>query len=168
MANVNKRRGKYFEDKIAEDYRSILHLDKTQCYRSGSSGARTSIEYNGDISFSDPEKYPIVTECKYYKSMILDHFFPVCQSYIDKWIEQVLEEQSHYYNKFNKEPLTIIIAGKPYDKNYHVLLINYYNLHHSHKSSFIKLYSNVQKSYFILLNYSEIENLITEFLNFTN
>lgn len=122
--NTNKRRGKYFEDVIVKDYRKLFRLDKYQCYRAGSSGARTSIEYNGDVSFSNPEQYPLITECKYYRNLTLDHFFPGCCSFINKWLQQINNQKQHYIDRFNKIPLTIIVAGRPYDKHHHVIIEN--------------------------------------------
>ena len=159
MPNVNKRKGKYFEEKIAEDYRKFFKLDKTECYRSGSSGARTSIEYNGDISFSNPNKYRIITECKYYSDMILDHFFPVCHSYIDYWITQVEEEKSRYIQKYHEIPLSIIIAGRPYDKNYHVVIIND-NINLDPIKCKLTFYSKLHAREFILINYSDLSSIL--------
>ena len=119
--NRNKARGKYFENKIVKLYQDWLNLNQYECYRAGSSGARTTIEFNGDISFADPLKYSIVTECKYYSNVILDHFFPVCNSYIDEWLKQLNEEKDRYIAQFNKVPLAVLIVGKPRNKNTYVI-----------------------------------------------
>ena len=122
MANPNKRKGRYFEEKIANDYRTLFKLDKIDCYRSGSSGARTTVEYNGDITFSNPERYNLITECKFYKDLRLEHIFPICNSYIDTWLEQSKSQYVRYLRYFNKEPLSLIIAGKPFNKNNHFVI----------------------------------------------
>ena len=121
----NKQRGKFFEEKIAKTYRDIFNLSKHECYRAGSSGARTTIEYNGDITFSDPIKYPIITECKYRKNLDINDIFPICNNEVNKWIEQALSQQGLYKKMFKKDPLTLIICGKPYMSNPWCILLYY-------------------------------------------
>lgn len=163
--NTNKRRGKYFEDVIVKDYRRIFRLDKYQCYRSGSSGARTTIEYNGDVSFNEPDKYPLITECKYYKNMTLDNFFPGCCSYINNWLQQINNQKHHYINNFNKVPLTIIVAGRPYDKHHHIVIENddiecedldvVAGIH-----QYMIFYSSKMKRNYIMIDYIYLERLL--------
>ena len=124
MPNINKQRGKYFEEKVVAAYRQLLNLQKHECYRASFSGARSSVELNGDISFSQPEKYPVITECKYYQNMSLENFFPICNSYIDEWLEQVQEEKHKYMSKFIVEPLVLIVTSKPYQKSPFMIIEN--------------------------------------------
>lgn len=160
MPNANKRKGKYFEDKIANDYREIFKLDKLECYRSSNSGARTSIEYNGDITFKEPLKYNLITECKFYSTLELTHIFPVCNSYIDEWISQLINEKKHYINNFNKDPLAIIIASKPYLKFHYVILLEDKIKDIIPKITF---YSNKHKKYFTMITYDNIELLFKKY-----
>ena len=122
--NKNKQHGKYFENKIAEQFRTALNLSKHECYRSSFSGARSTVEF-GDITFSDPVKYPFIIECKYYQSMKLDDFFPECKSYIKEWIKQLLQEKSRYIESFKKHPITLLVAGRPRLNDSYVLVEDY-------------------------------------------
>ena len=149
MSISNKARGKYLENKITNSYRKIFNLNEFECYRAGSSGARTSIEYNGDISFSNPNKYNLITECKYYSNLILNDFFPNCNSFIEKWLAQINIEKQHYIDKFNKIPLTIIIASKPHGK-YHLIVENIEYIPNEN-ISYIKFFStNQNRSYYLI------------------
>lgn len=163
MTNINKRKGKYFEDKITKDYQTLFNLSKIECYRSSNSGARTSIEYNGDITFSDPIKYNLITECKFYKDIILDHIFPICQSYIDEWLKQSEVEKNHYIQQFNKIPLSIIIAGKPFNRNNHYVIITNDNITLSNISNYLIFRSSKMNRNYTLINYSDITLLFNQF-----
>ena len=162
MPISNKQRGKYFENKITLDYQKLFKLDKTECYRAGSSGARTSIEYNGDISFSNPEKYPLITECKYYSKMTLDDFFPVCKSYIDKWLKQVYIEKDHYIKKYNKEPFVVIIAGRPYLNDHYVIILQENFKYLKDIRAILKFYSESQKKQYNLISYSDLLKILAQ------
>ena len=163
MTNINKRKGKYFEDKITKDYQTLFNLSKIECYRSSNSGARTSIEYNGDITFSDPIKYNLITECKFYKDIILDHIFPICQSYIDEWLKQSEVEKNHYIQQFNKIPLSIIIAGKPFNRNNHYVIITNDSITLSNISNYLIFRSSKMNRNYTLINYSDITLLFNQF-----
>ena len=164
MSNPNKRKGKYFEDKITKDYQILFNLNKIDCYRSSNSGARTSIEYNGDITFSDPIKYNLITECKFYKDLTLDHIFPICQSYIDNWLKQSEIEKEHYIKEFNKIPLSIIIASRPFNHNNHYVIITNNNFSlSSNISEYIIFKSSKMNRSYILINYSNITLLFEQF-----
>ena len=163
MTNSNKRKGKYFEDKITKDYQTLFNLSKIECYRSSNSGARTSIEYNGDITFSDPVKYNLITECKFYKDIILDHIFPISQSYIDEWLKQSEVEKNHYINQFNKIPLSIIIAGKPFNRNNHYVIITNDSITLSNISNYLIFRSSKMNRNYTLINYSDITLLFNQF-----
>lgn len=160
MPNVNKRKGKYFEDKIAEDYRKIFNLSKLECYRSSNSGARLSLEYTGDITFKDPLRYNLITECKYYKDFSLEHVFPICQSYIEDWINQVFEERQHYKKQFHKSALSLIIASRPYLKHHYVILVSSESELIENK---IRFYSKNHNQFFSLISYKDIIDLFKEF-----
>ena len=130
--NKNKQHGKYFENKVAEQLRIALNLSKHECYRASFSGARSTVEI-GDITFSDPVKYPFIVECKYYQSMKLDDFYPECRSYIKEWINQLHQEKDRYIKQFNNIPIALIVAGRPRLSNSYVLVDNYIDnllLHH--------------------------------------
>lgn len=166
--NTNKRRGKYFEDVIVKDYRKIFKLDKFQCYRAGSSGARTTIEYNGDVSFAEPDKYALITECKYYKTCDLDHFFPTCSAYIDKWLLQLDKEKNHYIEQFGLKirddmdgPLCILIVGKPYHKDHYLIIENedLYPIIENTFTSIIRFYSSKMRRHYIMISYYNLEVL---------
>lgn len=121
----NKQRGKFFEEKITTFYRKLFGLSKHQCFRAGSSGARTSIELTGDITFTDPEKYPIITECKYRKTFELYDFFPICNRDVEDWIEQSERQKKLYNSHFNNiNPLLLLIVGKPYLSSPWVVILN--------------------------------------------
>lgn len=121
----NKQRGKYFEEKITSYYRKIFELSNLQCFRSGSSGARTSIELTGDITFTDPITYPIITECKYRKDIDLTDFFPICNSEIDTWIEQSDRQYELLVANVKEiKPLKVLIVGKPYLSTPWVVILN--------------------------------------------
>ena len=168
MANKNRQRGKYYEDKIVKIFQKIFNLNKHQLYRASFSGARNTVELNGDLCFYDPEKYPLIIECKYYSNMILDHFFPACNSYVDKWLQQIQQEKRNYIQTFNKEPLTIIIAGKPYNSNHHnVIIENEVILEDLDEvwgiKEYIKFFSNKLSRHYILLDFLYIERLLEAF-----
>lgn len=164
MPNTNKIKGKYFEEKIAKDYRDILKLSKLDCYRSSNSGARESIEYTGDITFKDPLKYNLITECKYYSSLKLEHIYPICNSYIDEWINQVFKEREHYKSQFNKEPLSIIIASKPYLKDHYIIIVNDNDCFNQYDIiPKIVFYSKPNDRFFTLVSYSSIRLLFNSF-----
>lgn len=121
----NKQRGKYFEEKITSYYRKIFELSNLQCFRSGSSGARISIELTGDITFTDPKAYPIITECKYRKDIDLTDFFPICNSEIDTWIEQSDRQYELFVTNIKEiKPLKVLIVGKPYLSIPWVVILN--------------------------------------------
>ena len=121
----NKQRGKYFEEKITSYYRKIFELSNLQCFRSGSSGARISIELTGDITFTDPKAYPIITECKYRKDINLTDFFPICNSEIDTWIEQSDRQYELFVTNIKEiKPLKVLIVGKPYLSIPWVVILN--------------------------------------------
>ena len=161
MALTNKARGKYLENKITSSYREIFNLNEFECYRAGSSGARTSIEYNGDISFSNPKKYPRITECKYYSKMTLDDFFSTCNSYIEKWLAQINIEKEHYIKKFNIIPLTIITASKPHGK-IHIIIENIDYIP-DRTISHIKFKSEKQNRFYYIIDYNYIIELFKSF-----
>lgn len=170
MPNRNKQRGKYFENKVAETMRSVLNLDKHQCYRSSFSGARTTVEF-GDITFSEPEKYPIIVECKYYQEMRLDDFFPKCNSYIEKWVEQVIQEKQRYVDSFNKIPLVVIIAGRPHLQDSYVLIENNLNELHldlnainEHFDKYIRCYSTKFNRTYLLISSIDLNTLINKYV----
>ena len=168
MSNKNKQRGKYYEDKIVKIFQKIFNLNKHQLYRASFSGMRNTVELNGDLCFYDPEKYPLIVECKYYQNMILDHFFPICNSYIDKWLLQIQNEKRNYINAFNKEPLTIIIAGKPYNNNHHnVIIENQVILEDLDEvfgiKEYLKFFSNKLSRHYILLDFIYINRLLEAF-----
>ena len=122
MPNPNKARGKYFENKIVEAYRDTLNLSKLECYRSGSSGARTSLEITGDVSFNNPFKYQIITECKYRLSLDLDDLYPITSSEVDEFIEQNQKQEMLYIKNIPSEQvsktniISTIIMGRPHQK----------------------------------------------------
>lgn len=172
MANKNKQRGKYFENKVAEQLRTIFNLNKHQCYRSSFSGARTTVEF-GDITFSEYEKYPLIVECKYYQDMKLDDFFPDCNSYIEQWIEQVRQEKDRYVKSFNKIPLVLIIAGRPHLTNNYIFIENDDKELNSFISSiesiqqYIKCYSTKFDRIFTVIGSNNLEELIRNCLLFS-
>lgn len=132
MPNKNKARGKYFESKIVDAYRDTLNLNKLECYRSGSSGARTSLEITGDVSFNDPSTYSIITECKYRLDLTLDDLFPVLHSEVDQFIEQNSKQEILYIKSIQNdeifktnEMVSVIVIGRPHQKveNYYTLIM---------------------------------------------
>lgn len=167
--NRNKARGKYFENKIVKLYQDWFKLNQYECYRAGSSGARTTIEFNGDISFADPLKYSIVTECKYYSNVLLDHFFPVCNNYIDEWLLQLNDERDRYVDQFNKIPLTLLVVGRPRNKNIYVTIQNNDENIDSYVktnfSAYLQFYSNSLKRKYTMINVNMLEHVF-KFLDF--
>lgn len=130
--NTNKTRGKYFEEKIVKEYRKYLGLSKLECYRASSSGARTSLEVMGDISFNDPMRYPIITECKYRISITPDDFFPIVNNEIDKWIDQNKSQIELFKKEFpdyNGKIYSSVIIGRPHQKveNYYTIITSKIN-----------------------------------------
>lgn len=130
--NTNKTRGKYFEEKIVKEYRKYLGLSKLECYRSSSSGARTSLEVTGDISFNDPIRYPIITECKYRISISLDDLFPSVNNEIEKWITQNKSQIELFRKEFpdyNGKIYSSVIIGRPHQKveNYYTIITSQMN-----------------------------------------
>lgn len=173
MPITNKQRGRYFEEKIVSEYRKLFKLQKFECYRAGASGARSSVELNGDVSFSQPEKYPLITECKYYQSMNLEDFYPVCNSYIEEWLTQVQEEKSRYMATFKREPLTIIVTSKPYQKLPYIIIENdlYDDLSFFMDDfidtygigCFVQFYSEKFKRYYMLISFNYVDRLFKAF-----
>jgi hypothetical protein len=161
----SKRKGKSFEDKIVDDVRELLYLDKYRCYRAGSSGSRTSIELTGDVSFTDPLKYRIIIECKYRKTLSLDDFFPVCSAEVCSWIEQNLEQKKRYINEFNVEPLSVIIASRPYMRNHYVIVENQgldptcYSI-----EQYMIFYNERLKRSFLMIAFRDIKKLLCKYV----
>ena len=130
--NTNKNRGKYFEEKIVKEYRKHLGLSKLECFRASSSGARTSLEITGDISFSDPLRHPIITECKYRMSISLDDLFPSVNNEIEKWISQNMDQIELFKKEFpeyNGKIFSSVIIGRPHQKveNYYTIITSKMN-----------------------------------------
>lgn len=111
MQTNNKRRGKYFEDKIARKIREWTGLDEHDCYRASCSGSRQSVEF-GDIIF-DYRKNPVIVECKYYRDFSLEKVFPHPCSLVHNWIEQLGEESSRFEREFHEIPVSAVVVSKP-------------------------------------------------------
>ena len=161
--NTNKSRGKYFEEKVVKEYRKTFNLSKVECYRASSSGARTTVEIQGDISFSDPIRYPIITECKYRISISPDDFFPIVNNEIEKWIDQ----NHNQINLFKKEfpdfkgnIYSSVIIGRPHQKveNYYTIL----TMENIYDNKFLYKIISLSKSFgkIIIVNFSSYLNFL--------
>lgn len=156
MANKNKIRGNYYEEKIVKLYRKTLGLNQFECYRAGSSGARQTLEINGDISFSDPNSYPIITECKYRINLQERDLFPYISSQCQSWIDQTIEEKDRYIKYFNHQVLALLVMGRPYIKDDFVLIINAPDNFPELEGSRMICYSKPHNHYYTITTISEI------------
>lgn len=111
MQTNNRRRGKYFEDKIARKIREWTDLDEHECYRASCSGSRQSVEF-GDIIF-DYRKNPVIIECKYYRDFSLEKVFPYPCSLVYGWIQQLEDETFRFEKKFQEKPVSVVVVSKP-------------------------------------------------------
>lgn len=118
VGNKNKRRGKYYEDIVADLFRKYSGLLKEDCCRSRLSGVGT-IEY-GDIYFKDFEYYGgFILECKYNKNNILDGIFPEFNKLYLSYFKEVYRYYNNYIERYNHPPKYWgIVHSKPYYKNY--------------------------------------------------
>lgn len=173
MKGTNKQRGKYFENKIVDAYRETLNVNKLECYRSGSSGARTSLEITGDISFSDPIKYKIITECKYRLDASLDDLFPNLNSESEKWIDQNTKQKSLFKQNVqiaevseNSYPICSVIIGRPHQsvENYYTILLHGDFDSYEFKQKIIT-YSKKNNKYFMVVPFSEYLNYLKFIFN---
>jgi len=114
MPAKNKSRGKYFEDKIANEIRQALNLTKKEVHRNISSGV--ALFESGDIW----TPWPCIIECKYYKTFEVRHIIEE-KDYIVRWLdEQVNKERLRFIQVYNKDPLCMLVIGRPYHPSYAV------------------------------------------------
>lgn len=145
-------------------------MNRHECFRAGSSGARTTIEYNGDITLADPIKYNIITECKYRLDITLDDLFPVLNSEVENWLEQSNEQIKLYNANLIKQenynvPVSVIITGRP-----HMKVENYYTIIHQKPDTVdfkqkIISYSKISNSFIEIIPFSEFLDFLKHFYN---
>lgn len=122
MANKNKRRGKYFEDVVANILCTKCNLTKSSCFRSPNSG-NGAFEY-GDIFFDTSCSIKeCVFECKYHKSWNFTSFFPALSKGFLSWVDELLQAVEKYKHNNGTDPKHFgIVFSKPYSEIYLILL----------------------------------------------
>ena len=113
MPSKQKAKGKYFEDRIAEHIKTTLNLRENECTRSPNSG-NGEFEF-GDIFFTDPLRYPYVSECKFGYDWDLKSLFPRLNKQLSKFLQQNNEAVEKYKSKMHQTPrFSGVILSKPY------------------------------------------------------
>ncbi len=122
-----KRKGKYYESKIASIIRDILSLEKYECKKSPSSG-NGEFEF-ADIYFTDPKKYGIILECKFHNDWDLRSIWPTVNSKFLNFLEELEEAHLKYIKTFNKDPIFCgVVFSKPYYKNFVLTWFDFPNI----------------------------------------
>lgn len=113
MANKQKERGKYFENKTALKIRENLNMMAHECTRAPNSG-NGEFEF-GDIFFTDPIKYSFILECKWGYDWDFCTLFPETNKLVLDFLEEVHIARNKYIDKFKRVPYTAgVIMAKPH------------------------------------------------------
>jgi hypothetical protein len=127
MANKNKNKGKYFENKIAKLIREAYGLKNHECRRADESG-NGKFEY-GDIFFTDYEKYPQVYEIKFHEEWTFQGLFPRLNKLFLNWYEELyaaIQKYTFYY--MTPPEVNGLIFSKAYHEIYMISDKRYKNI----------------------------------------
>jgi len=123
MPKHNKKRGKYFESKIADIIRREFEAHKDHVHRNADSG-NADFEY-GDIFVKDREW---IIECKYWSNINYSRLLTDWENLTKDFFAQVDKDADTFRKKHNKEPLVTVVIASPYVEPIATMrLQNFYN-----------------------------------------
>jgi hypothetical protein len=124
MTNKRKKKGSYYETKIAKIIKESMQLENYECKRASASG-NEEFEF-ADIYFTNPKKYGIVLECKFHNDWDFRSVWPEVNAKFIGFLEEVDEAYHKYIRVFNRDPIFCgVVFSKPYYKNFVLTWYNY-------------------------------------------